>query len=235
MVKIGTLVLDGSPRVAVSVRDGVFAQFLRAEKKYGLDVVELRIDLFSCLDEQYVITEIKKYAAFPILATIRSAREGGGWKKSEKKRLHLFNVVIPHVHAVDIELSSPIAKEVAQRARRAGKTVLVSHHNFMHTPAKPALEKILKQAKSIRADIVKIAAEAHNLNDVRTLADFLLTHRQENLVVIAMGKEGVVSRILFPALGSFLTYAGLEDGLAPGQLNLAQTSEWLKKLYPNKK
>lgn len=233
MIKLGKLILDGTPCLAVGFKDGVSAKTIDDIQKNGLDIVELRIDSFSSFDKPHVLKEISKFKNFPIIATIRSSKEGGGWNLSETDRLSLFEELIPKVDVVDIELSSEkIVKDVVKTAHKSGKLVLISYHNFDRTPDVKELNKIISKAKKLGADIVKIATLALKREDIQKLAAITLENKSKNLVTIAMGAEGVISRILFPALGSLITYASLGQPTAPGQLDLSATFDLLRKLYP---
>lgn len=197
-----------------------------------MDIAELRVDLFSSSEKEYVFKELRKFKGIPTLATIRSKKEGGQWQRTESARLALLKAVLPLVDAVDIELSSAgILKEVIQEARRLKKIAIVSYHNFKTTPTLDSLKKILKKAKAAGADVVKIAAMANSRKDMRTLAEFTLSHADQKLITLSMGKEGAISRILFPALGSLLTFAHAGHSTAPGQWDLKTTSFFIRKLY----
>ena len=208
--------------------DKISLTAIHQAKKDGMDVAELRIDLFSSCDKNHVLSEIKKFKGIPVIATIRSKKEGGSWRGSERERLLLFKAVLPHVKKVDIELSSKtILKEVVAEARRLRKTVIVSYHNFQKTPSSAFLGTILKKAKAAGADIVKIAAMARSKKDMRLLAEFTSSHAKEGLITLSMGKEGALSRILFPSLGSLLTFAHIGRSTAPGQMDLKTTKRLL--------
>ncbi len=218
--------------IAVPFTDKVSPLAISRAKKEGMSVAELRIDLYSAHQKTYVLNEIYKFKKIPTIATIRSKKEGGSWKSSERERLELFKAVLPHVNNVDIELSSKkILKEVITEAHRLKKTVIVSCHNFQKTPSQAALEGIFKKAKAAGADIVKIAAMARSKKDMRTLAEFTLRHARAGVITLSMGKEGVLSRILFPSLGSQLTFAHVSRSTAPGQMDLKTTAYFFKKLY----
>ncbi len=233
MIQLGKVKLNGTPRVALAVKDRVPAAAVRGLAKQGVDIIELRIDQFSSAAEKDVLNEIKKYKSFPKIATLRARAEGGAWKGSEKERLSLFKAVIPKVEAVDIELSSKrILAAVVREARRKGKKIIVSYHNFSGTPSDPQLNQIFARAKKAGADIVKIAALVRRPADARRLAVFTLANAEKNLICIGMGGRGAVTRVLFPGLGSLITYAFLGKPTAPGQFDLRTTSHLLKKLYP---
>ena len=233
MIKLGQLPLNGLPRIAVGFTDQTSLTTIRNAKKHGLDIVELRIDQYGSFDKRYVLKELKKFKGTPTIATIRSKTEGGAWNLSEAERLSLFKAVIPEVNAIDIELSSKtIIKELVQTAHRAKKLVFISYHNFEGTPEVPQLNKIANKAKTLGADVVKIATLVWKREDIRKLSLFTLSNAPKNLITIGMGPNGVISRILFPALGSLITYASLGKPTAPGQLDYHTTFELLRKLYP---
>jgi len=179
-----------------------------------------------------VVEEAARFAGLPLLATIRSAAEGGGWKGTESERLALFRALLPHVGAVDIELSSTgILGEVTADARAAGLTVIGSHHNFTETPPDGDLDAVVQAGATAGADIVKVAARCNSAADLRRLAAFTLRHEDRAMVVIGMGPAGMLSRVFFPALGSLLTYTFLGAPSAPGQLNSEETVKYLKLFY----
>ena len=64
---------------------------------------------------------------------------------------------------------------------------------------------------------------------MRVLAAFTAENARRHVIAIAMGKAGAASRIIFPGLGSLLTYAHLGRATAPGQMDLKTTVSLLKK------
>lgn len=231
-LKIGKLPLNGTPRIAAGFKDHTPLGLIRKARKGGLDIAEMRIDQYASFARGHVLKEIAKFKDFPKIATIRSRKEGGNWNLSEKERLALFAAVLPKVQAVDIELSSTaILGAVVKAARAAGKTVIISYHNFKQTPKPAVLNKTLRQAKARGADIVKIAAMARKRADVQALAVFTRDNADQNLITISMGERGSVSRVAFPALGSLITYASCGGTTAPGQLSYDKTAALLKVIY----
>ena len=219
-------------QIAVPFSDQTTPAMISRAQKNGMSIAELRVDLYSSYEIKHVLKEILKFKKISTIATIRSKKEGGAWKGTEKERLKLFKIVLPHVDKIDIELSSrSILKEVIANAHRLKKTVIVSYHNFQKTPKPAFLTNILKKSKAAGADIVKIAVMARSKKDVEAMAEFTSTHAREGLITLSMGKEGVLSRVLFPCLGSLLTFAHIGRSTAPGQMDLKTTSTLLKNLY----
>ena len=230
-MKIGKLTLGNTPKIAAVIVDGEDKKAISAAKRDGADLLELRIDCFKKRDALYIQKIIKDIKAvnLPVIATIRSKVEGGKAAISDNARLGLFETIIPFVDAVDIELSSrQILKDIISQAHRFNKKVLVSYNNFKNTPEQKKLEAIIKNSKKAGGDIVKIATLARDKKDIVQLASLTVSH--ENIITIAMGRLGTLSRLLFPMLGSLLTYCSVTKASAPGQIPLKTTALLLKKL-----
>ncbi len=231
MTKIGNLKLGKSPRIALVLCSRKNSAFIKKAKSQGADLLEIRIDQFKNVEQDYILKTIAqiKGNGLPIIATIRSKKEGGKYL-AESKRLKLFEAIIPLIDAIDIELSSQqILNNVVEKAHQKRKTVIISYHNFKETPNKGMLEKLIKKIKIEGGDIVKIACLAKNRKDLLGLMEFTLEHRNKNLVTISMGETGAISRVLFPFLGSLFSYAYLGTPSAPGQLPLKVLHEELSR------
>ncbi|MDH4226654.1 MAG: type I 3-dehydroquinate dehydratase [Deltaproteobacteria bacterium] len=201
---------------------------LAAVKNLGADLAEIRLDTFDDLDTgklKAALSKLKK-PCLPLLLTVRSKDEGGWREMTAAKRLELFTALTPHVDAVDIELSSKaIAKEVVGKARRAGKKTIISFHDFKKTPPDAALKNVIRRARGLGADAVKIAAFANTRADILRLASLLTANR--DLIVIAMGRYGMMTRVFFPLLGSLITYGSLGEPTAPGQMMVKRLKQEL--------
>jgi 3-dehydroquinate dehydratase-1 len=213
------------PRVAVIIDGLIPLGTIAGLKGKGADILEIRIDRFSCEFDLVVeyIEKIRKAVDVPMIGTIRETKE------NKVKRLTMFKRIEPFVDAIDIEIDADITKEVI--GCFTDKTVIVSEHDFDKTPDENELSRIVDTAKSIGADIIKIAAMAHCREDVIRLLMFT-KERSEQLVTISMGDIGRVTRVIAPLFGSLFTYAFITKGVAPGQLSLDHMVEELKKYYP---
>ena len=230
--RIGALELGTRPRVAVPFADTATAAELRALVLQGLDVAEARVDHFARVDADSVLARLEVFAGVPLLATIRSAAEGGGWKGNEAERLALFRALLPRVDAVDVEITSEIAGDVLRAARDRGKLAIASFHDFAKTPGAAALADVVARGRALGADVVKIATAVAHRDDLRALARLLVEIDDVGLIAIGMGDAAVATRVLFPALGSLLTYAHAGHATAPGQIPLAEMQQLLHRLFP---
>jgi len=228
---MGTVPLGKGPVIALTITDREDLRGIRKTKKLGVKVLELRIDRFLGLDPDRIQKRIKslRRLGLPLIATIRSRREGGGRRIPDERRIDLFKRVLPWVQAIDLELSSTrLRKTLVSLAHRKRRRVILSYHNFRTTPPDRTLSRLIQRGQRGGADLVKIAVTPRRKKD---LARFLLfTHRNRDkpLISIAMGTLGTPSRVLAPLFGSFLTYGFLTRAQAPGQLPLHRLSQELK-------
>lgn len=230
MLRIGSLPLGAATAIAVPFDDTPARADVQALRARGLDVAELRVDSFASRDPAHALAELAKYDGIPTLATIRIRAEGGAWAGSEAERAKLFLALLPRVGAIDVELAAhEVLLELRAAAHESGRLVIASHHDFDRTPDAGALADIDARAQQAGADVVKIAARVRAPEDVRTLAAALLAPAPIGRIVIGMGDAGLATRVLFPALGSLLTYAQAGLSTAPGQLPLDELVGLLRR------
>src|SRR5208283_109454 len=111
--------------------------------------------------------------------------------------------------------------------RSAGTALLISFHDFTRTKG---LEHAADRIQAFQPDFVKVVSTARTLADnlavLRLIEDRSLTAQ---VVGIAMGEEGLVSRVLGPRAGAPFTFASFSDSAAtaPGQV----TAGTLRDLY----
>jgi 3-dehydroquinate dehydratase I len=224
-VSIGTVLLGHTPRVVAIIDEFLDMHHIKELGRTGVDILEIRLDLLGndipslCL----FVDRIKKLTVFPCIATVRQTDE------NKDKRLDIFKAVIPFVDAVDIEIDASISRQVIAHAR--AKTIIVSEHDFEKTPDISHLESIVEKADALGAHIIKIAAMANHQHDVVRLLEFTAACKK-NLVSIAMGEYGTISRVLAPVFGSLFTYGFVKKAVAPGQLSVDKLIEELRLYYP---
>ena len=233
MLKIGKTELGRIPRVAISISDREDNKLIPPAL---IDILEIRVDQFKKMEPAYIKNVIKtrREIGVPLILTVRSKNEGGQKDIPNQLKLNIFKESIPLVDAVDIELESPILLEVVKTARKNKKIVIVSWHNLKMTPRDKTLKDILNKAKRSGADIVKIAAKANKKEDLIRLMRFTMDNRSENMITISLGEIGSISRLVFPALASLITYAYLNKPSGSGQRPLGELCEHLRTYYPRR-
>lgn len=206
-VRIGRVRLGATPRVVLAVAG--FQPSLVRMVRQGADLLEARVDRFRRRDPATVCREVLRLRRLgrPVIGTVRRHAEGGAARFSEAQRIALYAAIAPLVDAMDVELCSARVRErVLALARRHRIPVILSYHDFRATPSEATLERIIRQAGRLGAGIIKVATWARTDEDIVRLLALTVRHRRRGVVTIAMGSRGAVSRIVFPLLGSLLTY-----------------------------
>ncbi len=240
-VRIGRVRIGDTPRVVATLVTPHLPNRLADARRDGADLVELRLDYLAHWPEARVVEAVKRAARatdLPLIATARAAREGAarrdGWIGDERRREALLKAVLPHVQAVDIELSSAIAPEIVAAARKASCAVIVSYHHFQSTPSVSRLRGLVGQCRARGADVVKLVTTARAPVDMVRLLCLLHERPAHPLVAFAMGPHALLSRLMASFFQSALLYAGLgtPDGAtpaAPGQPSLRDLTAALKQ------
>jgi len=230
-VAIGGVVLGPRPRIVAAGGEGELDALGRAE---GADLVEVRADLFDDPEPGAIATALRRLRAGgrPIIFTVRAAAEGGKML-DEARRAALYRSALPHVDAVDAEIvSTALTVDLVPAARAAGRTVILSAHALEATPPEDALISLVDRGFGLGADVVKLAAYATTIEDLRILLTVTLASRRRAIVTLAMGPFGPLSRVALPAAGSLLTYGHVGRATAPGQLPVAELADLLRRLHP---
>lgn len=205
-------------------------------RRAGADAVEFRFDgVFETdIDADGIehAVRLARECPLPCVATCRVGAEGGGYTGSEDARAELFEALLGCERPprwIDIEAASWAAdaglrERVGAALGRANTvsgetrcTLILSTHDFTGRPA-DLLRRVGAMRDEPLAGVHKIAFRARSLRDNLELFD-LLTDRERPTIALAMGEFGLMSRVLAPKFGGFLTFAALrgEEITAPGQ------------------
>jgi len=198
------------------------------------DLVEVRLD---CLDPLQLAESFRNgehlfdRSSRPTILTFRPVEQGGHRKLDTKARLlfWLFNRPTS-AQFLDIELDLALNASVFDYGKKVDWTrVICSHHNFVGVPGD--LDRVFDRMIQTPARILKIAFQAGDITDCIAAFQLLDRARSESreMIAIAMGMAGLVTRVLGPCRGAFLTYGALEteSATAPGQI----TARELRTLY----
>ncbi len=182
----------------------------------GAELIELRLDLIN-EDPARIYQGIPEQ-----VKTIATYRPG---KPDSSQRITwLKSCMELGATYIDIEVESTDSylNTLTGYARKRGTEVVISYHNFEHTPERMQLESMLLQCYERGGDVAKIAVQVTNIEDVRNLLS--LYDLPGRKVVLGMGEQGRISRVVGPYLGAEFTFAIQEKGeeTAPGQLTMKQ-------------
>ena len=198
-----------------------FQQAIRAD----LDAVEVRVDALPRPPGPAEFLSLPH----PVILTVRRFDEGGARPLTDTARLALYLELLPTVSAVDLETKSlRTIGEAAAAARRARKSLILSHHDFQATPTLARLRTIAARARDNGADIVKIATKTETAGDIARLLT-LLEEFPSPLAVMGMGTLGRAARVLFARAGSVLNYGWLDKPQVPGQWGAVEFRELLAR------
>lgn len=193
------------------------------------DLIELRLDYLSDFNfaEPDALRSLLEARPLPVIITCRAISEGGEQAVEDRIRLRLL-VEGARRFADYCDIEAAHYQQAAGLSPDPSK-LIVSYHNFSETPAD--LGAIYDRLTSLPAAVHKIATRAERVTDSLALFGLLDRARREGrqLIALGMGQPGLMTRVLGPAFGSFLTYGTLGPGKesAPGQ----PTCDELVKLY----
>ena len=205
----------------------------------GVDIAEWRLD--HLLAARGVVapppdlTELlaglrAKLGDVPLLATVRSSREGGEIALTGAQYAALLSALADagdaRATAIDVELAREAdSPGLVAAVQQRGVVVVASAHDFAATPARAQMVDTLARMAATGADVVKLAVMPHDPTDVLELlaATYEANLRLDQPVVtMAMGRHGVVSRLAGAAFGSVLTFGAVAVSSAPGQVDVAR-------------
>ncbi|KAI3920179.1 hypothetical protein MKX01_017836 [Papaver californicum] len=199
--------------------DQMFIDMAKA-KEIGVDIVEIRLDYLSSFNPQQDLQNLIKNCTMSTLFTYRPKWEGGEYEGDDSIRLDALKLAM-EVGADYIDVELQVAHEfissLDEKTREKSK-IIVSSHNYHTTPSVEEIGDLVARIQSTGADIVKIATTAVDVTDVARMFQ-IIVHSQVPFIGLVMTEKGLISRLLCPKYGGYLTFGTLEEGIvsAPGQ------------------
>jgi 3-dehydroquinate dehydratase / shikimate dehydrogenase len=222
---------EPKPRICAVVAEESVAAATRALERAAseADLIELRLDYLLDFDFCRVdqLRQILGAKPLPVILTCRDINEGGAQKIDDEVRYRLL-VEGARQFADYCDIEAAHFEKLATFSPDLSK-LIVSYHDYKETP--DSVDALYERLTRLPAAIHKIATRANTASD--SLFAFQLLERakkdQKCLIAIAMGEAGLLTRLLGPSRGSWLTYGALEETRqsAPGQVSCAD----LKTLY----
>jgi len=176
------------------------------------DMAELRLDAMPEFD----LARILAHPPCPVIVTYRPKREGGLYEGPEDRRLAtLRQAARLGARYVDVEHDA-----LASLGDVPPAQVIASYHNHAGTPAD--LAAIHARLARTGAAVAKVAVLANHILDTAAVLR-VLRDATAATIALSMGPRGVLTRVLAPKFGGFLTYAAAGSGpdAAPGQVSAA--------------
>jgi 3-dehydroquinate dehydratase / shikimate dehydrogenase len=209
----------------------------------GADLIEFRVDHFFTgasgpegQVEQDAVVALVSASPLPCVVTCRPiGPEGGEYDGEDAPRIALFERLAIAVgqdehppRYIDIELATfersanirqkiKLAVDHPEQIRDLRTSLIMSTHDFQGRPA-DLFRRLARMRSEPAAAVHKIAYVARSLRDNLDLFD-LLSEAERPTIALGMGQFGLMSRVLAPKFGGFMTFASLRPAAAtaPGQ------------------
>ncbi len=188
----------------------------------GATIVELRLDLFPGLDVAAAVAS----CPLPILATLRSAAEGGRGPEEAEQRVERLRAARDGGAAL-LDLEHDRDSDLMRTLGLGPEQVVLSWHDPNGTPED--LNRVAQSMLESPARWAKVIPSVTSLADLMTVLDLQrrfngVPKPRRRLLAFGMGTEGLASRYLAPLLGPPIGYAAWDSSApaAPGQLSIAQ-------------
>jgi 3-dehydroquinate dehydratase-1 len=199
-------------------------RYVPVAREEGADLVELRLDRFpgGLTAKTAAILEEN---LLPLILTVRSRKEGGGFDGSVDAWSEVAKPFLPYADFVDLEQQfAGFAPEVKQ----LNKTVIASfHHDGMLSGG--ALEAAGSRLRQY--GIPKIVVKPGTLDDVLAFCSFT-SHTRKPVITSIMGGDFRFARILLPLFGSSMIFCYAGIPAAEGQFTVPEARQILAPLLP---
>lgn len=181
-----------------------------------VDFLEIRVDNFA--DDPAALLPVLPRLRIPLIITVRHPAEGGAHRLGFPQRRELFSRFLPYAALIDVELRSfEKLAAIVTASRQAGVKVIASTHHFHSSPPVAELQRAIREAHALGADICKLAALADAPAALAQLLGIFGKKQPLPLSVMGMGRFGKISRLLLAQAGSVLNYGYLDRPNASGQ------------------
>ncbi|XP_020204569.1 bifunctional 3-dehydroquinate dehydratase/shikimate dehydrogenase, chloroplastic isoform X1 [Cajanus cajan] len=201
---------------------------MRRANEIGADMVEIRLDYLRTFNPTPHLQTLISQSPLPTIVTYRPTWEGGKYEGDETKRQDVLRLAMElGADYIDVELqvADDFNRSICEKKPHNFK-VIVSSHNFHNTPSAEAIGNLVARIQATGCDIAKIVTTASDITDCAHIFQ-IMVHSQIPTIGIVMGERGLISRLLSPKFGGYLTYGALEEDAisAPGQITVKNMLE----------
>lgn len=224
----------GSCKVIVPLTAATAAELagLAVQAAEAADLLEVRLDALETLTPRTAaeaLAAVRKAAPKrAILATVRTAREGGPADLTPEGYAALLEGLCEEAPGgfdlLDVEFSvgEALRGSLLGAAHQAGAAVVFSCHDFDKTPATGAMTDLLVSMADAGADVAKLAVMPRDAADAARLlqatAQAAARRPETPLITMAMGAVGAVTRLCGGAFGVCASFGAVGGAAsAPGQ------------------
>ena len=226
-----SMLKESSPLLVASLDGDDLPYLLEQAKSDRADLVEIRLDVWGNFFREDMLdkmTRFKEKIKLPMLVTFRGGHPFPSWWQPVHWK------ALAHAAMIDVEWNPKYPwRDILKNVKKHNLLLMISHHDYKETPSDAALIRIVKAAYSKKADIVKIAARAQDVDDIRRLLALSAKFTPKRMMtVMGMGPLGTLSRLTAPLFNSCLLYGFIGTPTASGQLPFRDLQERIRTLYP---
>ncbi len=238
---------EGIPKICVPLtgkRKEEILEEAKAVAEAGADLAEWRADFFEGLSDREEREEVLNALSdilgqIPLLFTIRTKNEGGNIQISTEDYVN-YNMDAARsgkADLIDVEVFGDEQEKVKliQSLHEINAIVVASSHDFLKTDIREILLERFKIMDRTGADILKMAVMPKEFADVAAImqatCDMAENFTEKPLISMAMGEEGMISRIAGENFGSCITFGTVGEASAPGQLPLRELKRMMNALH----
>jgi 3-dehydroquinate dehydratase-1 len=191
-------------------------------EEQGADMIEFRLDLFGSDPAEKARLALAGIT-LPVIATLRSAQEGGQFFGNAEEWMAVLSPLIPFVDSVDIEQRFSVN---APAVRAAGKQIIASCHEGRML----SLPELFQTERNLRefGDIPKIIVTPQSEDDLIDLISFT-TAAKKPICTGVMGSQFRYARAVLGLFGSEFVYCHTGNPTATGQYSVEEFVQ-LRKL-----
>ena len=220
-------------KLCIAVQGATPAELVARAEAAAKDSIFLELRLDFLPKPANALPALKTFLArrrdITAIATCRRKPAGGNFTGSLNAELEILlkaaeagcQIVDLSIESVDQSTRPQLAK-FRTALRAAGAALLISSHDFSRTRRSDGLNQVAKRIAAHEPDFVKVVTTARSLADNLAVLQMIEDQSLDSHIVgIAMGEEGLISRILSPRAGAAFTFASAADGAetAPGQIS----------------
>lgn len=250
MIQIKQYTFDeGQPLICVPVVEAKASQVVETARhliSLKVPVIEWRMDFFEQIEDisqvEKVLKQLDPLMKHTILlVTFRSKKEGGNRDVSYKyyKKLLLYIAENQWADLIDVEVFQvPDVKNFMNQLKEYPVFLVGSHHDFEKTPSENQMIEILTNMEELPVDICKLAVMPDSKADTASLlkvtSEMKQMYPKKPLITMAMGEDGIASRIMGEWFGSCMTFAFVGKSSAPGQISYEKMKALLRVIHTSR-
>eukprot|EP00124_Ichthyophonus_hoferi_P004631 Ihof_evm1s535 gene=Ihof_evmTU1s535 len=191
----------------------------------GCHAVELRVDLLSSVEPQFILQQvalIRRHISLPIIFTVRSEEQGGAYKGDDNALFSLLRLGVEMAcEYVDVEIKGEKTNRMKLLANRKSSLIIGSYHvTSPITPWDDVRDRFIETWCQGDVDVVKVVTKAQCIDDVFRMRQIITSLPfKAPIIGLVMGDKGSLSRA-FNLFLTPVTHPLLPCKAAPGQLSV---------------